>query len=120
MRPPVVGDTHRWGGGNSFTRLNLQTDSLFGKWHTAPAAAGAQAAAPPHRPRPADGRPAANSAPGPTRPAGARRGRGASGAAGGNHLTPRPPPFAAGGARVGRGGRWSPCPAFSFSQRVGP
>ncbi|HKB39673.1 MAG TPA: helix-turn-helix domain-containing protein, partial [Gemmataceae bacterium] len=33
MGPPVVGHAHRLGGGYSFTPLNLQTDSHFGKWH---------------------------------------------------------------------------------------
>ena len=30
----MVGVAHRLGGGNSFTPLNLETDSHFGKWHT--------------------------------------------------------------------------------------
>src|SRR5205823_4425726 len=32
--PPMVRHAHRLGGGNSFTRLQPQTGSQVGKWHT--------------------------------------------------------------------------------------
>ena len=32
-RPPQMVRDHQLGGGDSFTRLHLQSDSHFGKWH---------------------------------------------------------------------------------------